>query len=219
MGPGERPPVHASGEEVGEEEEQDDDEDEETIIKKIEMMQRCKGVTPINSPILIDKTYQLTAMIIKAENLPLFDGKVNPFVSCRSNGFVLTSKHVVNNQGPVFNSKVNIPITYPILNDKITMRMWSDKGNLSANQFIANIPESPSQFDFFNLSKLLCSDGRMPAKWVNLYGISPNERSPRTRGKKEGSSYLGRVLIAFSLIPNEAPQLCLQSGNPIKEPK
>lgn len=45
----------------------------------------------------------------------------------------------------------------------------------------------------------------MSAKWVNLYGIVPNERSTRTRGKKEGSSFLGRILIAFSLIPNDAP--------------
>lgn len=82
---------------------------------------------------LIDKSYQLTTMIIKAENLPLFDGRVNPFVSCRANGFVMTSKHVANNQGPAFNSKINIPITYPILNDKITMRIWSDSSGMKAN--------------------------------------------------------------------------------------
>lgn len=107
-------------------------------------MQRCQGVTPINNLNLIEKTYQLTAMVIKAEHLPLFEGSVHPFISCRANGFVLTSKKVVNNSEPVFNSKINFPITYPILNDKITMRIWSENSGLSANSFIANIPESPS---------------------------------------------------------------------------
>lgn len=39
VSPGERPPVHASGEEL-EEEEADDEEDEDAIVKKIEMMKR-----------------------------------------------------------------------------------------------------------------------------------------------------------------------------------
>jgi hypothetical protein len=41
---------------------------------------------------MIEKTWQLTAMVVKAESLPLFEGKVTPFVSCRANGFVCISK-------------------------------------------------------------------------------------------------------------------------------
>jgi hypothetical protein len=90
---------------------------------------------------------------------------------------------------------------------------------LKANLFIANIPEHPSATDNFNLSKLLAQDGRMSARWINLYGVKPLERSSRTTGKKEGSQWLGRVLIAFNMVSNERPQFMSQVGNAVKEPK
>jgi len=45
------------------------------------------------------------------------------------------------------------------------------------------------------------------------------ERSGRTKGRKEGSTYLGRVLIAFNMTSNEKPQLNQGQANAIKEPK
>ena len=99
------------------------------------------------------------------------------------------------------------------------MRLWSDGGTFSANPFIANIPEHPSEGDYFNISKLLSSDGRMPARWFNLYGIDPKERTPRTKGKREGTSYLGRILVSFSVVPHEFPMLQLSSAQPSKEPR
>ena len=45
----------------------------------------------------------------------------------------------------------------------------------------------------------------MPPQWINIYGTKPLERSNRTKNRKEGSSFLGRVLIAFSMITNERP--------------
>lgn len=80
--------MHSSEEDMGDDQQDDDDDDEEAIIKKIEMLKRCQGIQPINSPLLIDKSYQLSAVVMKAENLPVFEGKVNPFISCRANGFV-----------------------------------------------------------------------------------------------------------------------------------
>lgn len=111
------------------------------------------------------------------------------------------------------------PVTYPILNDKITVRIWSKNGGFSANTFIANIPEHPSETDNFNLSKLLSQDGRMTARWFNLYGTHPNERNSKTKGRREGSSYLGRVLMQFALIPNDKPALVVQHSNNLKEPR
>jgi hypothetical protein len=93
------------------------------------------------------------------------------------------------------------------MNDKITMRVWHKRPGLSANMFIANIPEHPSQTDLFNISKLMAQDGRMTARWINLYGTRPLERSKRTRGKKEGSQYLGRIIVAINMVTNERPQL------------
>ena len=59
----------------------------------------------------------------------------------------------------------------------------------------------------------------MPVRWVNLYGTEPDKRSDNTKGKKEGTSYLGRVMIAFSIIPAERPQLMAQLANQMREPK
>jgi len=47
----------------------------------------------------------------------------------------------------------------------------------------------------------------MKARWFNMYGTHPNERNAKTKGRREGSTYLGRVLIQFSLIPNDNPLL------------
>lgn len=98
-------------------------------------------------------------------------------------------------------------MTTPILNDKITVRIWSQNSGLSANTFIANVPEHPSEYDYFNLSKIIAQDGRMSPKWIHLYGVLPADRNAKTKGRKEGSSYLGRILISFSMIPSDRPQL------------
>jgi hypothetical protein len=49
----------------------------------------------------------------------------------------------------------------------------------------------------------------MRARWFNLYGTHPLERSSKTTGRREGSTYLGRVLIAFNLVSNDRPQLAV----------
>ena len=97
--------------------------------------------------------------------------------------------------------------------------MWSKNRGLNANTFIANIPEHPCESDNFNLSQLMRQDGRMSARWFNLYGTHPNERSAKTKGRREGSTYLGRVLIAFSLIPSDYPNLVQHHSSGLNEPR
>jgi hypothetical protein len=72
----------------------------------------------------------------------------------------------------MYNSKLCFPIFLPILNDKITVRVWS-QGRRGADTFIANIPEYPNPFDYFNLTKILSCDGKMRTTWFNLYGVHP----------------------------------------------
>ena len=96
------------------------------------------------------------------------------------------------------------------------MRVWHKNNYLSPNTFLANIPEHPGQSDLFNISKLLAQDGAMGVKWINLYGTKPLERSSRTRSLREGTQFLGRILINIKLIPNERPQLNSAQGNQIK---
>lgn len=50
----------------------------------------------------------------------------------------------------------------------------------------------------------------MATRWINLYGTDPDKRTDKTKGKKEGTSYLGRVMIAFSILPADRPQLMVQ---------
>lgn len=99
------------------------------------------------------------------------------------------------------------------------MRIWSKASGLKANVFIASIPEHPDPLDQFNLTKLMTQDGRMKARWINLYGLHPLDRKSNTKGKKEGSAWLGRVLIAFNMVSNDRPQLQSQVGSQINEPK
>jgi len=59
----------------------------------------------------------------------------------------------------------------------------------------------------------------MPARWINLYGTIPSERSAKTKGLREGTSFLGRVLLSMSMNPNEWPTLSVTNSGPLKEPK
>ena len=161
----------------------------------------------------------MAVIIGNAEDLPKVatNGQIRPFVSARVNGMALTT-NTKTNARPKFNAKLQFPLFYPILNNKITIRIWSAKGGLKQNMYIANIPEHPSMSDCFNLTKLLAQDGSMPCRWFNLYGTEPLERSSKTRSRTQGSQYLGRWLVAFSLISNDRPQLKNDQTNPMREP-
>ena len=141
VGPNEKPPIHSQDEDFGDDAfENDSDEDDEAIAKKIESIKRAQGVMQLTNPSKIDKSFQMTVIVSKASELPkVNDKKIIPFVSARVNGCVLVTKDKSNGQ---FYAKLQFPIFYPILNNKITMRIWSKKSG--ANDFIANIPEHPS---------------------------------------------------------------------------
>lgn len=99
------------------------------------------------------------------------------------------------------------------------MRLWSAKGGLKQNIYIGNIPEHPDMNDFFNLTKLFASDGSMSCRWFNIYGTPPLERSSKTTLRTQGSTFLGRVLVAFNLISNDRPRFNEGTGNKMREPK
>ena len=123
---------------------------------------------------------------------------------------------IKENSGPVFNQKMLFPCYYPFLNDKILLRIWNCRYNAS-DDFIANIPEFPSPNDYFNITKLISMGGRMAAKWINLYGIPPWERNTsftKIKHPKEGTYYMGRVLISFTLLANEKPTFTTMPCNP-----
>jgi hypothetical protein len=46
----------------------------------------------------------------------------------------------------------------------------------------------------------------MTPRWFNLYGPHPNDRErirDKIKGRREGSYWLGRILIAMNLVPSD----------------
>ena len=166
----------------------------------------------------------LSVYVFKAENIVNFitklgEEKPNAFVSARVMGLVQRTKNVKNNNHPAFNQKMLFPCYYPILNDKILLRIWNYKSNLS-DEFIGNVPEFSLPNDYFNLSKLISIGGRMPAKWINIYCIPPKERNTgffnfsKKRHPREGTYFMGRILISFTLLANPEPKYTVMPCNP-----
>jgi len=91
---------------------------------------------------------------VKAEGLPImFGDSCDSFVSCRVGGNVLTSEIVKNSQKPVYSARMKFPLFYPILNDRIVIRVWDNRRMLS-NIYIGSVPEVPSENDQFNINVL-----------------------------------------------------------------
>ena len=207
------------------------DEDEELNIDSMkydelkEYQEKKQGIIILGKPSVARKSFQLSVYIFKAENLVDFDsligkGKCNAFVSARAVGLVQRTKIVGNNSSPVYNQKIMFPAYFPFLNDKILMRIWHHQES-SSDQFIANIPEFSVPNDFFNISKLISIGGKMAARWINLYSIPPFERNNgfinnfvKRKHPKEGTYFMGRILLSFSLLANEAPIFSVTSCNP-----
>jgi len=65
--------------------------------------------------------------IIKAEGLPECDGggQCNSFVSVRASGFVQITRVIEENFNPMYNARLCFPVYAPVLNDKVTIRIWS----------------------------------------------------------------------------------------------
>jgi len=64
------------------------------------------------------------------------------------------------NQNPSFMQKLLFPVTMPMYNDRIVVRMW-DKRTGQGDDFIANIPEFPKENDFFSVNYLHAKGGTM----------------------------------------------------------
>jgi hypothetical protein len=138
-------------------------------------MKKKQGLFIIGEPSMITKGYQLSVNVLKAEGLPICTGdSCNSFISVRVSGCVQTTRVIKDNFSPIYNARMCFPVHTPLLNDKITVRLWSKTNG--PDIFIANVPEYPSAFDFFNISKLMTNEGKLRATWFNLYGVPPLEK-------------------------------------------
>jgi hypothetical protein len=53
----------------------------------------------------------------------------------------------------VYSARMKFPLFYPILNDRIVIRVWDNRRMLS-NIYIGSVPEVPSENDQFNINVL-----------------------------------------------------------------
>lgn len=93
------------------------------------------------------------------------------------------------------------------------------------DNFIAMIPEIPSETDFFNANFLQSRGGVMPFRWFCLYGIPMNERPSNFeekflgyKKKLQGTDYMGRVCLSLNLTPSQKPEKTVKPLNTFKEP-
>ncbi len=227
---GDRPPVHDINDRLNADMEEDDEDlnvDQMTFEELRAFQEKKQGIQILGKPSVARKAFQLSCYVFKADGLCDFPGvfgmvKPNFFVSCRAMGLVQKTKCLSDNSAPLINQKMLFPTYFPFLNDKIIMRCWNYQKS-GADKFIANVPEFSVPNDYFNISKLMSISGRMPAKWINLYGIPPMERNDQISGGKRkhprsGTAYLGRVLISFSLLANPKPTVQTLPCNPFHEP-
>jgi hypothetical protein len=231
IGPGDRPPVHDANEKVNQDTADDDEDvdiDQMTFEQLRAYQEKKQGIVVLGKPMVARKSFQLSVYVFKAEHLVNFGSVLGPrkptaFISARAVGLVQKTRKVKDNSSPTYNQKMLFPCYFPFLNDKILMRIWNENQG-AADEFISNIPEFPLTNDFFNISKLIAIGGRMPAKWINLYGIPPNERNTgmnlggKRKHPREGTYFMGRVLISFSLLANEKPGCATVPCNPFYEP-
>ena len=92
--------------------------------------------------------------IYKAENLPnLSFGKCDSFISVRAGGITQITPVMKSMQNPQYATRLMFPLYFPVFNDKIVIRVW-DKRVCMTDNFIAMIPEIPSETDFFNANFL-----------------------------------------------------------------
>ena len=129
------------------------------------------------------------------------DTACNAFIHVRTQNCILTTRTIMKNSNPNWQAKLYFPIFMPTYNDKIMMRLWHSGGK---DVFLANVPELPGPEDNLNVSRLM-SVSKMPAYWINLYGIAPEDRG-RGINVQHVSSFMGRVLMSLHLVQNDRPQ-------------
>ena len=228
VGPEDLPPTHSKNEKAGldEDAESSDEEFLDQILtpaQKKERKAKQAQIKVVGAPMVAQKSYQLSVNIYKAESL---EGDPSVFVSVRSLGLVERTSVVQNSNNPVWNTKISFPAYKPILNDRITIRLWDYKPR-ARDKLLGTLPEVPSDHDFFSINSLLSKGGVMPCRWINLYGQDPQEDTfwnsikKATGSRKKtyfGTKYLGRVLISMAVSPNEDPETGVSRASPYREP-
>jgi hypothetical protein len=163
-----KPPVHGFGEKVV---------NNEILMTNTKKIAGEGGdlLKVVEDPSLSSKGYVLNVNIVRAEDLPKLGlYRCDSFLSVRVGNTILRTQTIEKNQKPKFSTRMVFPVHFPIMNDKVVMKLWDQK--LLGDIFIANVPENPFEDLSFDLNYLQSAGGTIPFKWVNLYGIPKEER-------------------------------------------
>jgi hypothetical protein len=214
IGEGDDPPMHDLNQ-VAEDEDWDEfegiDDADLTPQQLIQKKKRAQNVSILDEPKILSTPYQLMINVVHGQSL-LKD--MNSFISCRVQNYVMCTEATTKTSEPKWNSRLQFPISLPLLNDKIIIKMWNKK-NFATDTFYANVPENPFYENKFHINYLQSTGGNMPFTYINLYGIPEHERDgwwkSKFKSKKkirwaEGTDYLGRVLISMVLLSHEKPE-------------
>jgi C2 domain len=231
VGPDDVPPAHAIGEQMGlDEDAEDSDEELDDLLtaeqRKLKKLKK-QAISTVKTPLIAKKSYQLSVNIYKAERIPkIGDSERNPFVSVRCCGLVDRTHVLESNSNPIWNLKMSFPSSTPILNDRITIRVWDHRPR-SRDKLIATLPEIPNDHDFYSISNLITRGGVLPCRWISLYGPSEEEDTIWNDIKKLtglmkksylGTCFLGRILISMAVSSNEDPESGVSKATPYREP-
>ena len=165
----------------------------------------------LKTPEINKKGYKLSVNIVRAEDFPILRMySVNSFISVRVGSIVLKTPIIENNKNPKYTTRLEFPIFFPLFSDTIIIKAW-DKG-VPTDLLIANIPEKLKEKDIFNIINIQSQNGHIPFTWINLYGIPKSEKTNffsklinKKKEYKEGTAYMGRVLLSLTLNPHENP--------------
>eukprot|EP00742_Colponemidia_sp_Colp-10_P006543 GILJ01007013.1.p1 GENE.GILJ01007013.1~~GILJ01007013.1.p1 ORF type:complete len:1298 (-),score=199.01 GILJ01007013.1:115-4008(-) len=147
----------------------------------------------IQAPPALQRTfYHLFIKIMKVEDLPKMDvvGWCDPYITVTFANNTLKSEVHKNVKRVTLNSKFRIPLTTPIYEDAIALRLW-DEDQFQKDDVIA----------IHRLSFAAVRNDTFGPCWINLYGSNPEESSlfADLPPDIEGNWYLGRMLVGANV--------------------
>ena len=142
IGENDDPPMHDLNQ-VAEDEDWDEfegiDDADLTPQQLIQKKKRAQNVSILDEPKILSTPYQLMINVVHGESLLT---EMKSFISCRVQNYVMCTEATAASKKPKWNSRLQFPISLPLLNDKIIIKMWNKK-NYMTDTFYANVPENP----------------------------------------------------------------------------
>jgi hypothetical protein len=137
----------------------DDQLNPEQLQKRREKKKKVAFVQP---PEFHTRSFQLMVNLVKGEDFPIMTGNsCDSFISVRANGLTQVTATFSSQTKPQFKTRMLFPLLFPLNNDKIIIRVW-DKRKCLSDTFIAQVPETPTENDFFNINFLQSRGGVLP---------------------------------------------------------